>query len=95
MRQAGADPDLEGWLQRFFMRKDEQKQKWKCRFFRSAQASKAHPGPREQVGQSVLSDDDKGCELFSEMIDLGEFEAAQAQDRRRCAACLGEVGSSS
>jgi hypothetical protein len=64
-------------------------------FFRSAQASEAHPGPREQVGQSVLSDNDKGCELFSEMIVLGDFGAAQAQDRRRCAACLGEVGSSS
>ena len=34
-------------------------------------------------------------ELFGEMIVLGDFEAARAQDRRCCAACLGKVGSSS
>ena len=33
--------------------------------------------------------------MFGEMIVLGDFEAAQAQNRRCCAACLGEVGSSS
>jgi hypothetical protein len=105
LRQAGADPDLEGWFQRFFMREDEQTQKWKCPechpcaravFFRSTQAKVKHiQAPGNEWASLCSSMTTRVGELFGEMIVLGDFEAAQAQDRRCCAACLGEVGSSS
>jgi hypothetical protein len=105
LRQAGADPDLEGWSQRFFMREDEQKQKWKCPECHPCARAQLSSDPLRQVkhiqapgnkwaslGSSMAT---RVGELFGEMIVLGNFEAAQVQDQRCCAACLGEVGSRS